>query len=328
VAAPSQQILTWFEAGAVFVLVASAGFMTLIAAMARQNRRSKILERRLRTEAKAYLDGAHPSPAGQRASNRDPLQSRHPERHPLMRLRIACENAGWNISPLFLLLLTAALALAAGFFVYAMTGRAVWAAAAAAVVVVCPVIALRRGARNKETLFDAQFADALGLAARSLRVGLPLLASFRAIADELDPPVSTLFSDILQQQALGVPLDEAILAMAVQTHSDDVKIFAASMSIQTKSGGNLADMMDQLAAVIHDRQRVHRRARILTAQTQLSKRVLIGIPFAILLIVHLIKPDYMMPMYTTSIGNLLLAVGAICLLLGVWIMNRIATLKY
>ncbi|MCH8153024.1 MAG: hypothetical protein IH830_11720 [Planctomycetes bacterium] len=95
-----------------------------------------------------------------------------------------------------------------------------------------------------------------------------------------------------------------------------------------RTGGNLADLMDRLAVVVRDRIRLGRRMRILTAQTQMSKRVLIVLPFIIFILFNILNPDYMAPLYTTNVGNFLLAISALGLAIGAWVMNRMAVLKY
>ncbi len=188
-------------------------------------------------------------------------------------------------------------------------------------------IAARRATRE-EAIFERQLADALGVATRSLRAGHPLMAAFQVIVDELEPPVSTVFAEIVQQQQLGKSLEEAIRASAAKSHSDDLKLFAASTIIQLRSGGNLADMMDRLVAVIRDRIRLQRRVRVLTAQTQFSKRVLICMPFVLIGMLVVMKSEYLMPLVETHVGRILIGVAGVFLVLGSWVMNKIATLKY
>jgi len=90
----------------------------------------------------------------------------------------------------------------------------------------------------------------------------------------------------------------------------------------------VADMMERLVAVIRDRIRLHRRARVLTAQTQLSKRVLIFMPFVMIALLMLTKPDYLVPMWETVAGRVMVGMAAGMLIIGSWMMNRIATLRY
>ena len=86
--------------------------------------------------------------------------------------------------------------------------------------------------------------------------------------------------------------------------------------------------MDRLAVVVRDRLRLGRRMRILSAQTQMSKRVLLVLPFFVFILFNILNPDYMAPLYTTKVGNILLAISALGLAFGSWLMNRMAVLKY
>ncbi len=183
-------------------------------------------------------------------------------------------------------------------------------------------------AQREAAVFERQLADALGLASRSLRAGHPLMAAFQLIVDELEPPVSNVFAEIVQQQQLGKSLEEAIRSTASRSQSDDMKLFASSTIIQLRSGGNLADMMERLVAVIRDRIRLQRRVRVLTAQTQFSKRVLIFMPFFLIGVLMVLKPTYLDPMWTTEMGRYMLGAASIFLVVGSWFMNKIATLRY
>jgi tight adherence protein B len=199
-------------------------------------------------------------------------------------------------------------------------------AAPIAVVILCYIIISQRAAR-RQAVFERQLVDGLELAARSLRVGHPLVGSFQMIAEEVGAPVGLLFGQICQQQELGIALDEALRSVVTRTHSDDLKLFATSVVIQLRSGGNLADMMERVANVIRERNRLARRVRVLTAQTQMSKRILLALPFFVFVLLNLINPDYMRPLYSTLAGQFVMAVAGIGLLFGWITMNWISKLE-
>jgi tight adherence protein B len=178
------------------------------------------------------------------------------------------------------------------------------------------------------TLFEMQFIDALDLASRSLRAGHPLTGAFQLAGEEIAVPVGTIFKEIGQQQGLGLSLEES-LRRAAQSHaSPDLKLFATSVVIQLESGGNLADMMDRLTGVIRDRLRLARHARVLTAQTQLSKRILLGLPFFLFVVLNVLNPGYMDPLIHSYEGRYMIAFGVVSLLLGMWVMNRMVRFNY
>jgi tight adherence protein B len=238
------------------------------------------------------------------------------------------EALGWQIPLTTFVLALLGMACLAFLLFFAATNSAVLAAVAGNGMVAVPVAIARRRMRRQVDLFEAQLADALALATRSLRAGHPLVGAFRLIVEEMDPPISTVFAEINQQQALGVPLEEALRQAAGRSPSSDMRLFAASTVIQLRSGGNLADMMERLAHVIRDRIRLHRRARVLTAQVQLSKYILIGLPPMLFLFLFALRRDYVQLLYVTSAGRLMLLLAGVSLILGIWIMNRIATLRY
>lgn len=181
----------------------------------------------------------------------------------------------------------------------------------------------RRAAR-----FERQLVDSLDLAARSLRAGHPLLGAFRLIADEIPQPVSTVFEGICQRQALGMSLEDALRQASIDHASHDLRLFVTSVIIQMRSGGNLADMMERITFVIRDRLRLLRKVRTLTAQTELSKRILIALPIVMFFVLSILNPRYMRTFFTTPGGELLLVLAAVGMMFGVWIMNKITVLRY
>ena len=181
---------------------------------------------------------------------------------------------------------------------------------------------------RRKIKLEGQFVEALELSARSLKAGHPLVGSFRLISEEMSPPVSLIFAEICQLQEVGASLKEAIDQPTKKAGSSDMKLFATSVAIQLDSGGNLAEMMHRLAYVIRDRIRLRRRVGILTAQTQMSKRILIALPFVLLAGLTFLNADYMSPLFTTTSGHYMLVTAAAGMVLGVWTMNRVSQLQY
>lgn len=202
------------------------------------------------------------------------------------------------------------------------------AALASAGVVVLSWYYLQSKIGGRDDLFEKQLVDALALAARSLRAGHPLHSAFGLVAKELPPPISDAFGEIWQQQALGISLEDAIRRVASESRSQDLKLVATATVIQLRTGGNMAEMMDSMAEVIRDRARLHRRARVLVSQAQFSKRILLMVPIAILIMLQFLNPEYLSPLVTTNVGYGLLALSGFLLIAGTWIMNRIAILRY
>lgn len=189
-------------------------------------------------------------------------------------------------------------------------------------------IMLKRRILQRAMLFDQQLIDALELAARSLRAGHPLSGAFQLIAQEIPEPVGHRFAEICEQEHLGMSHEESMHRIAISAHNSDLKLFATSVAIQLRSGGNLADMMDRLSAVIRDRMRLNRRVRVLTAQTQMSKNVLLALPVVMFALLALLNPDYIAPLYQSPSGRIMLVVAVAGLLVGTWMMGQLARLRY
>ncbi|MCK4602011.1 MAG: type II secretion system F family protein [Phycisphaerae bacterium] len=236
--------------------------------------------------------------------------------------------AGWDI-PMGTLILGLIGAELLVFVVTALLARSRLAGLGAVVVVLIVFWSLVRRRINKRTaVLEKQLVDALGLAARSLRVGHPILGAFGVIAQEIPTPIGPIFAEICQAHALGVSLEDAIRRAGVESYHPDLRMFATAVIIQLHSGGNLADMMERLATVIRHRIRLKWRVRILTSQTQFSKRVLLALPIFLFVLLNLLNPGYVEPLYTTTAGKMLLVIGVAGLVLGAWIMNRLAVLRY
>ncbi len=182
-------------------------------------------------------------------------------------------------------------------------------------------------ATKRRQLFNRQFVDSLELCARALRSGHTLLAAFRLMSEEIPAPVGRLFADICQQQSMGIKLEEALRKASNISGSNDMKLFSASLTINMKSGGQVADVMEGIAFVIRERLKLGRRFRTLTAQTQFSKKVLIGLPFILFAVLNAISPEYMSELYASVAGQFMLGASLTSLLVGWFVMNKMADLK-
>jgi tight adherence protein B len=181
---------------------------------------------------------------------------------------------------------------------------------------------------KRTELFETQLVSALGIASRALRAGHPLVGAFQLVSEEIDEPLGSVFFQICQEQALGLDLKDSIRKVAKTTHNPELKLFATAVSIQFQSGGNLADLMDSLALVIRARMKLNRRVRVITAQTQFSKNVLIAMPIIMFFVLNIINRKYMDPFYTTIEGKWLLVSIVASLAVGAWVMNRLSVLRY
>jgi len=137
-----------------------------------------------------------------------------------------------------------------------------------------------------------------------------------------------VFCEICEQESLGVAMQESLRQAADRSQSADMRIFAVSVIIQLRSGGNLADMMERVAWVIRERMRLHRKAAVLAAEAQLSKWVLLGLPSLLFVVMNFINPKYMQPFFTDIRGQIMILVCLVMMTIGGIVMNWMAKLKY
>jgi len=244
------------------------------------------------------------------------------------RLEILKQDTGWRAPMRLIILGVIGGAVSAFAVTYVLGGGVLLGLGACGAVITVFWSYAQRSVTGREALFERQFVDALGIAARSLRAGHPLVGAFRLISEEIGEPVGDLFFKISQEQALGSNLKDSIRKVANSAPNPDLKLFATAVAIQLNSGGNLADLMDSLAFVARARMRIRRRFRVLTAQTQFSKRILIGLPILLFFVLNMINPKYMATFYTTTTGRYMLAAMVLSVLLGFWMMNRISVLRF
>jgi tight adherence protein B len=244
------------------------------------------------------------------------------------RLEHIREDAGWTTPMariLAMLVLGTGLAITA---IVVLSSNLLLAGATAAVVGLVFRGYLGYCINRRTAIYEKQLVDALDLGGRSLRAGHPLSGAFQMIAQEIGSPLNATFAEIVEQEALGRSLQDALYQSAQRSRSDDMRIFAASVIIQLRSGGNLADMMDRVAWVLRDRMRLHRRARVLTAEAQLSKWILLALPTGLFVVLNILNPRYMLPFYNTFYGFVMIVVGCLMLITGAWCMNWMSKIKY
>jgi len=244
------------------------------------------------------------------------------------RLERLGHDAGWYTPVHMVILGVIGVTTLAFVITWLLGGGIVLGLGISAIIVVIFYSYTRRCIAKQTNLFERQFVDALGIAARALRAGHPLVGAFQLVAEEIGKPLGDVFFQICQEQSLGLDLKDSIYKVATTTRNAELRLFATAVAIQFQTGGNLADLMDSLAAVIRARVRLNRRIRVITAQIQISKKVLILLPILLFFLLNLINPQYMKPLYTTTLGRYMLAMMILSVLLGGWVMNRLSVLRF
>jgi tight adherence protein B len=247
---------------------------------------------------------------------------------PIAAVRKKLKEAGIEtpLPTLAMIVLASSVGVFVGVWVF--TQHVPGAAIAGAGVVYALWALVKMKANKQMARFDDQFVEALDLTSRSLRAGHTVVAGLTLAAEESQEPVRSVISEIVQQQQMGVALEEALRNVANKHPSQDLKLFAASVAVQIRAGGNLSETTTRLAAVIRERLRLSKRVRVLIAQTQMSKQMLLGLPVVVFVLLNVINPEYVKPMYTTDLGKQMLVMCVASMFLGAWAMNKMAVIRY
>jgi tight adherence protein B len=165
---------------------------------------------------------------------------------------------------------------------------------------------------QRKARFASQLPDALILIASSIRSGYSFLRAIQVVADQMPLPISEEFSRILKETNLGGSMEASFRNVLKRVPSYDLDLVITAVLIQMQVGGNLADIMDTIAETIRERVKLQREISALTAEGRLSGLVCFLMPVFLAVVMTLLNPDYMSPLYHTTIG-LWMLVGAFIL---------------
>ena len=166
----------------------------------------------------------------------------------------------------------------------------------------------RRSARLKR--FEEQFPEALDLLSRAIRAGHAFQTAMGMCADELPAPVGTEFKKSFEQQNFGLPLKDMLNEMAERVPILDVKFFVTAVLIQRETGGNLAEILDNLAHVVRERFKILRQVRVHTAHGRFTGYVLMALPAALAAVLAWMNPEHMDLLFKERMGQMMI-MGAI-----------------
>ena len=175
--------------------------------------------------------------------------------------------------------------------------------------------------------YSLQMVDALQLLSNGIRAGLSVPQAIGMIVDEMPPPISQEFNVILQQNRIGVTLEECLENLAKRVPLEDNDMFVSSVNILRETGGNLAETFDTIVNVIRERVRLQQKVDTYTAQGMFQGLVIGAMPYALGFIYYLQDPSSMTPLFTSVIGFLLLFVAVLFDLAGIYVIMKIVKIK-
>ena len=180
---------------------------------------------------------------------------------------------------------------------------------------------------NKTKAYSEQMVDALTLLSNGIRAGLSMPQAIGMVVDEMPAPISQEYNLMLQQNRMGVPLEECFDNLVKRVPTEDNDMFVSGVNILRETGGNLAETFDTIVIVIRERIRVQQKVDQYTAQGKFQGFTIAAMPFAIGGIFYLSDPNSMTPLFTTIIGNVFLVLALGLDAIGLFIILKIVKIK-
>jgi tight adherence protein B len=313
----------------IFVVVA-AGVFSLGSLLDQRNARARLLRDRLASVQKPV----EREPNEELALVRDEMLSQIPAFDTLLRRSVAISNlqtmlaqADLDMRAGNILLLCGVSAIVLGVLVTLASGSAVFGAAGVLLGALMPYsyASWRRTRRFQK--FEEIFPEAIDTLARAVRAGHAFTTALELISNEVGEPIATEFRKLYEEQKFGLPVRDALMNLTERIPLVDVKFFVTAVMLQRETGGNLAEILDNLSYVIRERFKIMRQVRVYTAQGRLTMLLLMGLPPLIITAMLFLSPQFVHPLFSDPIGHSLIVVGITLQTVGYFVIRRIIQIQ-
>ncbi len=237
-------------------------------------------------------------------------------------------ESGLSLTVGALLMVTVVCALA-GFVAGVMaTGVFAVALALAVLCAALPMLYVRHRRAVRLRLFEEQFPEAIDLISRALRAGHALTTGLGMVAEEIPAPVGAEFRRLYDEQNFGMSLPDAMRAMAQRVPVLDARFFVTAVLTQRESGGNLSEVLDNLASVMRERFKLKRQIRVISAHGRISAWVLSGLPPVLAAVLFVLSPDFMRVLWEDPLGLRLVMIAVTLQIIGTVVISRLVRIEY
>lgn len=237
------------------------------------------------------------------------------------------EQAGLKTRAYRVVLQGAGLALGVGVIVAAWTGDLIYGVLAACLVCFLPIVNVRVKRNQRIARFEEQLPDALSVMSRALRAGLPFTEAMRFVAEESADPIAGEFRTAYSDINYGMSTKVAFLALLQRVPSMSFMTVVTAVVIQRETGGNMAEILDKIAAVVRGRFHLQRRIRALSAEGRLSAWILVLLPFVMAGMMFVMQPDYLPGLIKDPQGKWLILGACVNMTLGILWMRKIIRIE-
>ena len=239
-------------------------------------------------------------------------------------LRQRLERSGWPLKIGDYLLICTGLCLATTTLIWLIFGYSVLINLLAGFTIGfgLPHVIIGRQIANRTKKFGSLLPEALDLIVRGVRSGLPVSETMKTIAEEIADPVGSEFQRISDQMKIGVSMDEAMWATAKKLQIPEFNFLVISMSIQQETGGNLAEILENLSNMVRRREQMRLKVKAMSSEARASAMIIGSLPFIMCAIISFINPRYMSTLFVDPRGWIMIAIGLSSLVIGLFIMSR------
>src|SRR5581483_7474893 len=243
---------------------------------------------------------------------------------PLQRL---IERSGVRATAAGIMVASGGLGVAAAFASTLLTPQPIAWVVGGVLGLLSPFVWLKYRAARRMARFEEQFPEALDLLSRAIRAGHAFQTAMGMAADELPDPVGPEFKRAFDQQNFGLPLKDALNQLAERVALLDVRFFVTAVTIQRETGGNLAEILDNLAHVVRERFKILRQVRVHTAHGRFTGYVLLALPAALAVALSYINPDFMGPLFRERMGQLMIVGGLVLQTIGFFWIRQVIKIE-
>ena len=314
---------TWMTALLVFVSVAlGAVSIALLFEWIGERRRQKDVLGQLRKFERGLVQvGGEGAGILRRAVQESATMQAIAARFPTVAdLQIKLQQAALNMTAGGFITMMFGISIASGLVMFILTRNWIFTILLGVLGAWMPYLWLKRRRDRRMGAFEAGLPEAIDLLGRAIRAGHPLSSGLKMVADETQEPIAGEFQRTFEEHRFGVPFDDAIQDLADRVDIVDVRILVTAILIQREVGGNLAEVLDNLASVIRARFTIRRQLRVYTAQGRMSGYVLAALPIVVGAIIYLLNPEYGSLMFNRPLGRFFLGMAAVMQIIGyLWI---------
>ena len=182
--------------------------------------------------------------------------------------------------------------------------------------------------KRRQNKFLEDFPNAIDIVVRGVKAGLPINDTLRTIAAESAEPVRSEFREVIEAQAFGLPIGEALGRLNERVPLPEVNFLHIVITIQSQSGGNLAEALGNLSKVLRDRKRLKGKIQAMSQEAKASAAIIAALPIAVMVLVYVTTPGYISLLWQTQIGQVMLAASAFWMTSGVMVMRKMINFDF